>query len=43
MTLTGHETRVLYLATNPDGTKIVTGAGDKTLRFWEIFPNVPTT
>jgi cell division cycle 20-like protein 1 (cofactor of APC complex) len=29
---------VLYLAMNPDGTSIVTGAGDETLRFWNIFP-----
>lgn len=27
-TLTGHTFRVLYLAMNPDGTTIVTGAGD---------------
>lgn len=37
-TLTGHTFRVLYLAMNPDGTTIVTGAGDETLRFWNIFP-----
>lgn len=37
-TLTGHTYRVLYLAMNPDGTTIVTGAGDETLRFWNIFP-----
>jgi cell division cycle 20-like protein 1 (cofactor of APC complex) len=36
--LTGHTYRVLYLAASPDGTKIVTGAGDETLRFWNIFP-----
>ena len=23
---------------NPEGTTIVTGAGDETLRFWNIFP-----
>eukprot|EP01133_Synstelium_polycarpum_P013909 gene13909-16409_t len=33
-TLTGHTTRVLYLAVSPDGQTIVTGAGDQTLRFW---------
>lgn len=27
-TLTGHNSRVLYLAGSPDGTSIVTGAGD---------------
>ncbi len=37
-TLTGHSYRVLYLAMSPDGTTIVTGAGDETLRFWNVFP-----
>ena len=37
-TLTGHTSRVLYLAMNPDGSQIVTGAGDETLRFWNLFP-----
>ncbi|KAF7726451.1 substrate-specific activator of APC-dependent proteolysis [Apophysomyces ossiformis] len=39
-TLTGHSSRVLYMAMNPDGTTIVTGAGDETLRFWDIFSSV---
>lgn len=37
-TLTGHHYRVLYLSMSPDGENIVTGAGDETLRFWNIFP-----
>ncbi|KAJ1551347.1 Fizzy- protein [Nowakowskiella sp. JEL0078] len=37
-TLTGHSYRVLYLAMSPDGQNIVTGAGDETLRFWNVFP-----
>jgi len=37
-TLTGHSYRVLYLSMSPDGKTIVTGAGDETLRFWNIFP-----
>lgn len=37
-TLTGHTLRVLYLAMSPDGQSVVTGAGDETLRFWNIFP-----
>lgn len=37
-TLTGHTSRVLYLAMSPDGENIVSGAGDETLRFWNIFP-----
>jgi cell division cycle 20-like protein 1 (cofactor of APC complex) len=24
---------------SPDGSTIVTGAGDETLRFWNIFPS----
>ncbi|RKF76820.1 Fizzy-related protein-like protein [Golovinomyces cichoracearum] len=35
--LTGHTYRVLYLAMSPDGSVIVTGAGDETLRFWKVF------
>lgn len=35
--LTGHSFRVLYLAVSPDGEAIVTGAGDETLRFWNVF------
>ena len=38
-TLTGHTYRVLYLAMSPDGSTIVTGAGDETLRFWNLFPS----
>ncbi len=39
-TLTGHSLRVLYLAASPDGKTIVTGAGDETLRFWNVFPGM---
>lgn len=39
-TLKGHTHRVLYLASSPDGSTIVTGAGDETLRFWNIFPSL---
>lgn len=41
-TLTGHTYRVLYLAMSPDGQTIVTGAGDETLRFWNVFPSSKT-
>jgi cell division cycle 20-like protein 1 (cofactor of APC complex) len=37
-TLTGHTYRVLYLSCSPDGQTLVTGAGDETLRFWNVFP-----
>jgi WD40 repeat protein len=36
-TLKGHKERVLYLSVSPDGKKIVTGAGDESIRFWEVF------
>lgn len=32
----GHTSRVLYLSMSPDGENIVTGAGDETLRFWNL-------
>ncbi|KAG2312067.1 hypothetical protein Bca52824_023624 [Brassica carinata] len=35
-TLTCHTYRV-YLAVSPDGQTIVTGAGDETSRFWNVF------
>ena len=38
-TLVGHSCRVLYLSMSPDGQTIVTGAGDETLRFWNVFPS----
>ncbi|KAL0005343.1 hypothetical protein SO802_012904 [Lithocarpus litseifolius] len=41
-TLSGHSMRVLYLAMSPDGQTIVTGAGDETLRFWNVFPSMKT-
>lgn len=41
-TLTGHTFRVLYLSMSPDGESIVTGAGDETLRFWNVFPPLKT-
>ena len=37
--LSGHKYRVLYLAMSPDGSTIVSGAGDETLRFWKVFPS----
>eukprot|EP00762_Andalucia_godoyi_P005984 ANDGO_00113.mRNA.1 Anaphase-promoting complex subunit cdc20 len=35
--LTGHTSRVLHLALSPDGTTVVSGAGDESLRFWKVF------
>lgn len=39
VTLTGHTKRVLFLAVSPCGQTILTGSGDETLRFWNLFPN----
>jgi cell division cycle protein 20 (cofactor of APC complex) len=38
--LTGHKSRVLYMAMSPDCSTIVSGSADETLRFWKI--NSPT-
>lgn len=35
--LTGHTSRVLHMAASPDGRTVVSGAGDETLRFWDVF------
>ncbi|CAK7341199.1 unnamed protein product [Dovyalis caffra] len=35
--LTGHTSRVLYMAQSPDGCTVATAAGDETLRFWNVF------
>ena len=36
--LSGHLSRILYLSMSPDGQAVVTGSGDETLRFWQVFP-----
>ncbi|ORZ41330.1 WD40-repeat-containing domain protein [Catenaria anguillulae PL171] len=40
-TLSGHSSRVLYMSMSPDGTSIVTGSGDESLRLWKLFPPAP--
>jgi cell division cycle 20-like protein 1 (cofactor of APC complex) len=40
-TLVGHTYRVVYLAMSPNGQTIVTGAGDETLCYWNVFPGKP--
>jgi len=34
--LKGHKSRVLCMAMSPDGTTIVSGSADETLRFWRL-------
>ena len=36
-TLKGHKDRVIYMSLGPDSRRVVTGAGDETIRFWEVF------
>ncbi len=36
-TLKGHKERVIYLSTGPNNANIVTGTGDETIRFWNVF------
>ncbi|CAH1775934.1 unnamed protein product [Owenia fusiformis] len=35
--LTGHTARILHMAMSPDGTTVVSGAADETLRLWKCF------
>lgn len=35
--LDGHTSRVMHLATSPDGCTVVSAAADETLRFWDVF------
>lgn len=37
--LSGHTSRVLYMAMSPDGTTVASAAPDETLRFWKVFDN----
>jgi len=37
--LGGHSHRVHFASLNPDGNCVVTGSGDETMRFWNIFSN----
>ena len=36
LTLTGHSAFVTGLCFSPDGTKLVSGSGDKTVKVWDI-------
>ncbi|KAK9125496.1 hypothetical protein Scep_014342 [Stephania cephalantha] len=37
--LTGHTSRVLFMAQSPDGCTVASAAGDERLRFWNVFGN----
>ena len=38
----GHTARVLHTAMSPDGTTVVSGAADETLRLWKCFAVDPS-
>eukprot|EP01114_Cavostelium_apophysatum_P022517 TRINITY_DN8175_c0_g1_i1.p1 TRINITY_DN8175_c0_g1~~TRINITY_DN8175_c0_g1_i1.p1 ORF type:complete len:412 (-),score=73.95 TRINITY_DN8175_c0_g1_i1:241-1476(-) len=40
--LSGHSEAVLCVAFSPDGTKLASGSGDTTVRFWDVDTNTPT-
>ncbi|XP_019173777.1 PREDICTED: cell division cycle 20.1, cofactor of APC complex-like isoform X2 [Ipomoea nil] len=37
--LTGHTSRVLFMAQSPDGCTVASAAADETLKFWNVFGN----
>ncbi|KAI8370235.1 WD40-repeat-containing domain protein [Blakeslea trispora] len=41
--LSGHTSRVLYLSLSSDGNTVATGAGDETIKFWDLFSLVKKT
>lgn len=40
-TLAGHEDAILCMSFSPDGAKLATGSGDKTVRFWDLMTETP--
>ncbi|XP_042506485.1 cell division cycle 20.1, cofactor of APC complex-like [Macadamia integrifolia] len=44
--LTGHNSRVLFMAQSPDGSTVASAAADERLKFWKVFgtpPRAPKT
>eukprot|EP00252_Welwitschia_mirabilis_P020841 TRINITY_DN5197_c0_g1_i1.p1 TRINITY_DN5197_c0_g1~~TRINITY_DN5197_c0_g1_i1.p1 ORF type:complete len:487 (-),score=77.80 TRINITY_DN5197_c0_g1_i1:394-1854(-) len=39
--IAGHAEAVLSVAFSPDGTKLASGSGDTTVRFWDIYTQTP--
>jgi WD40 repeat protein/serine/threonine protein kinase len=39
--LTGHTERIMALAFNADGTRLISGGGDNTLRLWDVATGQP--
>ena len=41
--LVGHENQVTAAAFDPDGTHLVTGSSDGTIRLWNLAADLPVT
>eukprot|EP00041_Stephanoeca_diplocostata_P032611 m.1051304 g.1051304 ORF g.1051304 m.1051304 type:complete len:290 (-) comp24177_c2_seq3:226-1095(-) len=42
-TINGHADNIVELYFSPDGTRLATGSGDTTVRFWDIWTQSPKT
>ncbi len=40
-TMPGHTDSVLHVSYSPDGTKLASGGGDMTVRFWNVLTSMP--
>lgn len=40
-TIRGHADNIVELYFSPDGTKLASGSGDQTVRFWDIYTQTP--
>ena len=40
-TIRGHADNIVELYFSPDGSKLASGSGDQTVRFWDIYTQTP--
>jgi len=41
-TMPGHTDAILHISYSPDGTRLASGGGDKTVRFWNVVTSLPS-